>query len=78
MREDGVREAAARRARDIASNATALARGAGVDATFTVQENTRRRRKGKGRPEAQVRAEPFDPGERAHLLSLLQAAGRVL
>ncbi|WP_160051291.1 hypothetical protein [Nocardiopsis sp. FR26] len=78
MREDGVQEAAAKRARDIARNATALARGVGIDATFTVEESVRPRGKGKGRPQAQVRADTDDEEERAHLLSLLQAAGRVV
>lgn len=76
MREDGIRQAAAQRARGIAQNANALARGVGIDATFTVTETTRR---GRGRrPEAQVRAVTDDVEERAHLLSLLEAAGRVV
>ncbi|QVJ00329.1 hypothetical protein KGD82_16330 [Nocardiopsis eucommiae] len=77
MRQDGVRKATAQRARDIATNANALARGMGINATITVREGTRNRSRGKGRPEAQVRAETTDVGERAHLLSLLEAAGRV-
>ncbi|MFE7462254.1 hypothetical protein ACWFMI_25335 [Nocardiopsis terrae] len=77
MREDGVRQAATQRARDIASNANTLARGMGINATFTVKEGTRSRGKGKGRPEIQVRATTDNTEERAHLLSLLEAAGRV-
>lgn len=76
MRDEGVRKAATQRARGIAQNANALAQGVGINATFTVIESVR---KGKGRrPEAQVRADTTDVDERAHLLSLLEAAGRVL
>jgi hypothetical protein len=78
MREDGVQEAAEQRARNIAQNATALAKGVGINATFTVEKSVRARGKGKGRPQAQVRATTDDEAERGHLLSLLQAAGRVV
>ncbi|MEE2040180.1 hypothetical protein Q8791_23465 [Nocardiopsis sp. CT-R113] len=78
MREAGIQEAAEQRAADIARNANALARGVGIDGTFTVETSVRKRGKGKGRPEARVRADSSHNHEREHLLSLLQAAGRVV
>ncbi|CAM4138140.1 hypothetical protein [Nocardiopsis rhodophaea] len=80
MRSKGVRGALRQRAEDIASNARTLSAGSGLDADITVVESVRPQGKGKGRPEAQVRAEPrseVDGAARARLLSLLKASGRV-
>ncbi|MBB6172177.1 hypothetical protein HNR23_002237 [Nocardiopsis mwathae] len=81
MRSKGVRDALRKRAEDIAANARTLSAGSGLKAEITVAESVRPQGKGRGRPEAQVRAEPAadaDGAARARLLSLLKASGRVL